>query len=33
MEHALPAYLLVSVAALLVLLIYPFGRRAAKDQL
>ena len=33
MEHALFAYLLVGAAALLVLLLYPFGRRAAKDQL
>ena len=33
MEHALTAYLLVGTAALLALLLYPFGRRAAKDQL
>ena len=33
MEHALPAYLLAGAAALLALLLYPFGRRAAKDQL
>ena len=33
MEHALFAYLLVGAAVLLVLLLYPFGRRAAKDQL
>ena len=33
MEHALFAYLLAGAAALLALLLYPFGRRAAKDQL
>lgn len=33
MEHALTAYLLVGAAVLLALLLYPFGRRAAKDQL
>lgn len=33
MEHALTAYLLVGTAALLALLLYPFGRQAAKDQL
>ena len=33
MEHALTAYLLAGAAALPVLLLYPFGRRAAKDQL
>ena len=33
MEHALFAYLLVGAAVLLALLLYPFGRRAAKDQL
>ena len=33
MEHALFAYLLVSAAVLLALLLYPFGRRATKDQL
>ena len=33
MEHALLAYLLAGAAALLALLLYPFGRRAAKDQL
>ena len=33
MEHALFAYLLAGAAALPVLLLYPFGRRAAKDQL
>ena len=33
MEHALTAYLLAGAAALLALLLYPFGRRAAKDQL
>lgn len=33
MEHALFAYLLAGAAVLLVLLLYPFGRRAAKDQL
>ena len=33
MEHALLAYLLAGAAALPVLLLYPFGRRAAKDQL
>ena len=33
MEHALTAYLLAGAAVLLVLLLYPFGRRAAKDQL
>lgn len=33
MEHALFAYLLVGAAVLLVLLLYPFGRLAAKDQL
>ena len=33
MEHALLAYLLAGAAVLLVLLLYPFGRRAAKDQL
>ena len=33
MEHALTAYLLVGTAALLALLLYPFGRRAARDQL
>ena len=33
MEHALLAYLLAGSAVLLVLLLYPFGRRAAKDQL
>ena len=32
MEHALFAYLLVGAAVLLALLLYPFGRRAAKDQ-
>lgn len=33
MEHALTAYLLAGAAALPVLLLYPFGRRTAKDQL
>jgi len=33
MEHALTAYLLVGTAVLLALLLYPFGRRAARDQL
>ena len=33
MKHALIAYLLVGTATLLVLLLYPFGRRAVKDQL
>ena len=33
MEHALLAYLLAGAAALLALLLHPFGRRAAKDQL
>ena len=33
MEHALTAYLLAGAATLTVLLLYPFGRRAAKDQL
>ena len=33
MEHALLAYLLAGAATLPVLLLYPFGRRAAKDQL
>ena len=33
MEHALTAYLLVGTTALLALLLYPFGRRAARDQL
>ena len=33
MEHALFAYLLAGAAVLLALLLYPFGRRAAKDQL
>ena len=33
MEHAVTAYLFVGGLALLTLLLYPFGRRAAKDQL
>ena len=33
MEHALFVYLLAGAAVLLALLLYPFGRRAAKDQL
>ena len=33
MEHALTAYLLAGATTLPVLLLYPFGRRAAKDQL
>ena len=33
MEHAVKAYLFVGGMALLALLLYPFGRRAAKDQL
>ena len=33
MEHALTAYLLAGGVALLALLLYPFGRQAAKDQL
>lgn len=33
MEHALTAYLLAGAAVLLALLLYPFGRRATKDQL
>ncbi|MCI6569158.1 MAG: hypothetical protein MSF32_09725 [Dysosmobacter sp.] len=33
MTHTVPAYLLVGGVALAVLLVYPFGRRAAKDQL
>ena len=33
MTHALAAYLLTGGVALAVLLVYPFGRRAAKDQL
>ena len=33
MEHALTAYLLAGAAVLPVLLLHPFGRRAAKDQL
>ena len=33
LEHALFVYLLAGVAVLLALLLYPFGRRAAKDQL
>ena len=32
MEHAVTAYLFVGGLALLTLLLYPFGRRAAKDQ-
>ena len=33
MEHAVTAYLFVGGMALLALLLYPFGRRAAQDQL
>ena len=33
MTHAVPAYLLVGGVALAVLLAYPFGRKAAQDQL
>ena len=33
MEHALFVYLLAGAAVLLALLLYPVGRRAAKDQL
>ena len=33
MEHALTAYLLAGAAVLPALLLYPFGRRTAKDQL
>ena len=33
MEHAVTAYLFVGGMALLALLLYPFGRRTAKDQL
>ena len=33
MKHAVIAYLLVGAATLLTLLLYPFGRRAVKDQL
>lgn len=33
MEHAVPAYLLFGGIALVVLLLYPFGKQAAKDQL
>ena len=33
MTHAVPAYLLVGGVALAVLLVYPFGRKAAQDQL
>ena len=33
MEHALFAYLLAGATVLLAFLLYPFGRRAAKDQL
>lgn len=33
LEHILPIYLVIGVAALLVLLLYPFGRRAAEDEL
>ncbi len=33
MEHALTAYLLVGGVALAALMVYPFGRQAAKDQL
>ena len=33
MEHAVTAYLFVGGLALLTLLLYPFGRRATKDQL
>ena len=33
LEHAVTAYLFVGGLALLTLLLYPFGRRAAKDQL
>ena len=33
MTHALAAYLLVGGVALAVLLVYPFGRKAAHDQL
>ena len=33
MEHVVTAYLFVGGLALLTLLLYPFGRRAAKDQL
>lgn len=33
MTHALAAYLLVGGVALAVLLVYPFGRKAARDQL
>lgn len=33
MEHSVTAYMFVGGMALLALLLYPFGRRAAKDQL
>lgn len=33
MTHAVPAYLLMGGVALAALLVYPFGRQAAKDQL
>ena len=33
MTHAFPVYLLLGGAALIYLLLYPFGRRMAKDQL
>lgn len=33
MTHALPVYLLLGGAVLIYLLLYPFGRRMAKDQL
>ena len=33
MTHAVPAYLLVGGVALAVLMVYPFGRKAAQDQL
>ena len=33
MEHAVPVYLLFGGIALVVLLLYPFGKQAAKDQL
>ncbi len=33
MTHVVPAYLIVGGAVLAVLMIYPFGRKAAQDQL
>ena len=33
MTHVVPAYLIVGGAVLAVLMVYPFGRKAAQDQL